>query len=479
MEYGLTSTGFNKKPFDIILAEKKEQLNNAIGPIILRPDNIVTVILSIESESEALIYEDAEATINSFYRATATGSSLDGVSANIGLTRLGATPTIVNAVLKGDNQTVIPAGSEATALGVNTTFVLREDVLLTNSACGDATISVSDLSLTNFSVNINGTISTYIKQNDDSIADVVNGLVDQITANNNDVYASNEEDNLVIVDVLFADKHTFTLAIDDGLSIESITTYGIFVARDKGDIAVPLGGLTTIQTPLAGWVGVSNLEEGLTGRNLETDVEFRARGDISLSLPGAGTLNAVRARVLNVQGVTSASIDENDTLETNSNGTPAKSFQVLVVGGNDEDVAKAIYDSKPAGIPSYGNTYITVENFEITPVMIGFSRPVPLYIFVNVTYSLVANSNFPIDGDEQIATNIAKKINALGIGEDVIIQNLYCAIYDVKGISTANIQLGSSLDPDDNAVVYGNNNIAVTGSQVATTDINKIQVGEL
>lgn len=63
-----------------------------------------------------------------------------------------------------------------------------------------------------------------------------------------------------------------------------------------------------------------------------------------------GTRDGIRHAVLSVPGVTSVEITANETAETDAAGIPPHSILVVVTGGDDAHVARALLESIPAGI---------------------------------------------------------------------------------------------------------------------------------
>lgn len=107
----------------------------------------------------------------------------------------------------------------------------------------------------------------------------------------------------------------FSIAVGTNLSITAQSTPVVFLSQDFGPIAAPINTLTEILTPISGWISINNLKAGVTGRFIETDSELRIRRNNSLRLLGAGTVESIRARLLQqVPGVISALVFENSTL---------------------------------------------------------------------------------------------------------------------------------------------------------------------
>lgn len=160
------------------------------------------------------------------------------------------------------------------------------------------------------------------------------------------------------------------------------------------------------------------------------------------------------------------------------NGVPGKSFSALVYGGNDFDIAQAIYKTKPAGIQSYGSVQVTIADSLGNDHLIGLNVQKKYPFTANIT--LTTNEFFPIDGLDKVRTNIIKYIggldedesvyNGLALGEDVIYTKLISAVHAVGGIEDVTVQLGTTADPT------GTSNIAISNRQVAVTDFGKVNV---
>lgn len=154
-------------------------------------------------------------------------------------------------------------------------------------------------------------------------------------------------------------------------------------------------------------------------------------------------------------------------------GRYPKSFEAIVQGGSDLDVAEKIWQVKPAGIQTFGNTQVIVNDSQGDPQAINFSRPVPIYIWVNVELTLYDEEDFPINGLDLVRQEILEYGNSLLVGEDVIIQRILCQVFHVPGISNVFIEIASTLDPGDTPT-YDENNIPIENSEVAVFDLNRI-----
>lgn len=467
--FGMTAGGFNKKTFGDIKLDIQNQLYESFGTIRIDEESVFGQLIGVFTEPTAQEWLALESIYNALNPNTATDFSLDNIVAYIGIKRLEATATTAIAQLTGLNQTTIPTGSEVTAYNVNTVFKLDSLVELSNLACLAVSLDLNFTIGNIYSVRINNDLFTYTAQPLDVKATVVDALALVINDTAIGVIATNVNDNLVIKSVSIG---KFKILHNGNMFIIDIMNEGNFTAVNKGDIALPAGALINIQTPISGWISINNSSPGLTGRNLEIDDELRERRTRSLKLAGAGTVDAIRARILNITGVTAAIVNENVT-DTTIGSLPPHSFETLVLGGDNQVIANTIWTAKPAGIPTYGNVTNTIIDTAGKSHIVYFSRPVKLYIYASIALTKDM-ALYPINGDSVIKSAIANQINNLEVGEDVVYQSLYQSIYSIPGITAATIQIGGSLV--ESPPTLSSANIVVGSAQVAVSDITKINI---
>lgn len=170
------------------------------------------------------------------------------------------------------------------------------------------------------------------------------------------------------------------------------------------------------------------------GRNVETDAEYRVRRNELLRISGSATLEAIRAHVRTVVGVSQAFVFENTGLTVDSNGLPPKSVEVVVSGGEDEDIAQTIFTHKPVGIETFGSETVYVDDSQGFAHAIHFSRPTVRNIFVEMTVQ-VDLTEFPMDGEEQIRARVIESGQELLIGEDIYALTFKCIPLEVAGVN--------------------------------------------
>ena len=163
----------------------------------------------------------------------------------------------------------------------------------------------------------------------------------------------------------------------------------VFECQSAGLISAAAGTLSRINTMVAGWDTAVNPRAATVGQNAETQGAFEARRYKSVALNSRGTIAAVYARVADCANVVSCIVRENKTnmpIEIDGYFIKAHSVFVSVVGGSDEDIAEAIYNSCSAGCDYNGNTTVAVTDSATgAGEKVTFYRPADYPMYVRVT----------------------------------------------------------------------------------------------
>ncbi len=139
-------------------------------------------------------------------------------------------------------------------------------------------------------------------------------------------------------------------------------------------------------------------------------------------------------------------------------GRPGKSFEIVVQGGSDADIATAIFKSKPAGIQSYGTTTYEVTDADgnLNPISFSRAQEVPIYVEIALVTDL-ETANVPEFNPGSVAdikkdiTDIGGKIKIGGIIIGFGSNGLIGAFNSVPGIISYTIKFGSSPSPTLNS----------------------------
>jgi uncharacterized phage protein gp47/JayE len=265
--------------------------------------------------------------------------------------------------------------------------------------------------------------------------------------------------------------------IESGVIGSVVTGYVdlIFDAEETGPVQAPAGTLTEIETPISGVTAVTNALDAVVGRDTETDAQLRIRRLISLSRPGTATVNGIRNAILEIDDVIQANVIENDTGLVDIDGRPAYSIECIVSGGTDADVAAAIFESKAAGIQTYGTESEVVVDSQGMSHTIYFSRPteVPVYLRITITPNTDPNEGavYPSNGDDAVEAAILVYVSAnYTLGHDVVLSQLYTPINTIEGI------FGILVEVSLNGSSWSTSNLSVASDELAIFDSTRITV---
>lgn len=474
----VTDEGFKKKTFSEIKIEYENLFKGIFGnDIDLDEEGPFGQVIAELSKRDIDLWELAEEIYTSRNPNDATGRSLDSVSNETGVKRIDATETRVEDVLLfGDEGTLVTEGSKAKQELKPLTYSILSDGTITKTAARFIDLEPDAPSPgggETYTVTIDVTPYTYVADPGDTKAIVINELKTLIEAGSFTGTVTNEDDtNLRITDNVNDFSITWTVTLTKNL----LASAGVFEADETGPNTLPANTLNTIATPISGWDSVNNPIQGTTGRDVETDQELRLRRAKTF-LGGNATDDNTKNNLLNnVDGIISAKVISNRTSDTDVDGRPPKSFEAIVEGGDDADIALVIWSSQPSGIEPFGNTTEIITDSEGNPQEVGFSRAEPVYIHAKVKRDFNPEEEYPVNGDDLIKQSIVDfALVTFFAGDDVVRQKLNTPVYEVPGISDILIELDDTPNPGDSPT-FAVKNIPINSRQVAAFDIARIIV---
>jgi len=180
-----------------------------------------------------------------------------------------------------------------------------------------------------------------------------------------------------------------------------------------GPIPCPAGSLSAIYQSIPGWDTILNPSDGIIGVDVETRTQFEVRRSAAVAQNSLGSLPSVLGAVLNVAGVTSAYVTENNLNVGQTIGgvlLNPNSIFVCVNGGAAADIAHAIWSRKAPGCAYNGTTVVTV--LDTSPIYVppfpsysvSFYYAVPLTIVFSIV--LAASPAVPSNANQLIQAAI-------------------------------------------------------------------------
>lgn len=263
----------------------------------------------------------------------------------------------------------------------------------------------------------------------------------------------------------------YSYALNNNVVIESSGTVdALFTCTTKAELNPAVGTVQTIQTAVTGWYSVTNTETVSVGQAPESDAALRKRQQQSTSLTAYRQIEAIYAAILAVQDVTFCRVYQNaETQPEDDRGIPFKEIAPIVVGGDDNAIAEAMFLRMPVTVQGHGTTKITLTDQQGVNYVIAFSRPTAVPIYVVVEISVTDGTLFPSDYEALIQQAIVEYAyydntakSGFPPGADVIRTRLFTPINAAApGFKINNMTIGKS------AEAQAKNDIPIAWNEVA------------
>lgn len=224
-----------------------------------------------------------------------------------------------------------------------------------------------------------------------------------------------------------ADETLWTLQETIVINDESYAD-GVFTCTQTGPIAAAAHTLGKIMTTTPGWDTADNEQPATTGQDEESQASFENRRYKSVALNSRSSLQSAYSRVAALDGVIAVAVRQNRTerlTKVDGVGINPHSVYVCVLGGADEEIAQALYETVSAGCEYTGTTEIEVKDSVTRATdLVRFSRPTELSLKLVVYLVRLATTSSTVEDEVK----------------DIIYQNFY-------GMDAAQPAAGSGLPP--------------------------------
>jgi len=241
--------------------------------------------------------------------------------------------------------------------------------------------------------------------------------------------------------------------------------------------------LTVMPAKPVGIDSVTNAAATSGGTDREKDEELRARAKTELATGSRASAKALVSACAAQDGVTSASIFINNGNLSQIPGQSADGFELVVAGGNDNEIAQAIRDTMAGGDTDWGGYNGTAATGSADlgngqTLTVNFSRPSEVTIYIDMSLDVTDE----YDGDDAVRDRVVdyigglhssgQSVSGLEVGDDVIYGEIEYAIRDVDGVyDITDLQVATSSPPSGTA------NIAISASDIAVADATDSSIG--
>ena len=265
--------------------------------------------------------------------------------------------------------------------------------------------------------------------------------------------------------------------------------YGAIVQSTEGYILTCLieiaaHSVTKIVTVIPGWSSVDNDEPGATGRLKETRAEFEARRYASVAKNAHGSAISIYGTIADINGVIDCQVLENtgpNPKEMYGVNVDGHSVAVCVYGGEDDDIAEAIYTKKDAGCGTSGNTTIQHVAYDFANALYEYKIYRPETISFNVQVAIpnasALNNSVKNAIKSAVITDFLGKSeisgnSRVGLASTVYASRFYIAVMSTDGvsqISNIKIALGNT-NYADSVVINADQEPVITEDNVTIVE---------
>lgn len=201
-----------------------------------------------------------------------------------------------------------------------------------------------------------------------------------------------------------------------------------FRSEQLGSFNLAKNTTLTIETVTLGLTNAVTFENAEVGVEEETDTQLRERFLFSRTKNAQNSAEAITAKIAALPDVKQVRVLENNTAQRDALGVEPHSINVIVYGGNDEEIANVIYQNKGAGVGLQGNTLANLKKD-------GEMRPIRFdkvsLVDIQVSMRCVRYEDFTEIDKDQIKKLLANQV--FKIGQTVSLSRLYSPINQVGG----------------------------------------------
>lgn len=478
-KYGVTEKGFVVKRLDEILEELHTDLSAGFGfNTRLDPQSFLNVLITTYGGQLAELWEVAQNSYYAKYPSTAEGVSLDNAVQYGGIRRSPNKYSYYSLHCTGDDGTIVRQGAVvATNTAPQRKLGAVSEFEITRDRFNRASVRVAAPAKGEiYSISINGVQFSYTSTSDDEMS-IIQGLCTALNPEGYTVRVNESDITLEIEDEVVS--RSGILMLSDNLTTASVTVLADFATLDYGKFVFPNGTITVMVTNISGFTAVENLIIPTYGRIQETDIELRHSYLAKSAIRSTRMIDSICSQLINnVANVESATGYENDSDDTDMEGRPPHSVEIIVDGGDEAEIAAIILDKKAAGIQTYGEITVNVATEYGDSVPVSFNRPEYVYAWMKVT--LDANSSYlPTNYANLTVDSIVTDALMLKAGDNMLSQTFNDGIYAaVGGITYVDIKCATTTSRDyiPQADEYTKVNVPVTSRQKVVVTDTRIEV---
>ena len=203
------------------------------------------------------------------------------------------------------------------------------------------------------------------------------------------------------------DSGTLFYLLSSQVIVGASTTAFNFRAAEIGQVEVTPNTITTAETVIAGVTNINNPSGANSiGENEESDADAKTRRRVSTAITSIGNLDGLEAALKDLDGVTTALAEENDTNIIDANGTLPHTIWCIVEGGDPDEIGQVIYSKKTLGCGMRGDQIVSIPRTNNRTYNSQFDRPGNEDLYIRMSLTLPGESFDPDDVKTAIVENV-------------------------------------------------------------------------
>ena len=489
-KFGLTPAGFVLPPLGDLIADTKQSLIQTFGETFNTESNsIVDKLTTILNEREYQVILLAASVYAAQTLNGAEGIYLDELLSRRGIYRSDAIPAFGNVQLC-INSTVpynLTYSKSVYTFG-NGLFRLSQDTTVAGSIVGhtilnrDLKVGEYSFQVQNQSTGIQKTLKLTLTNKSvgsPELSSFFNSIKNFIIENTSEL-----NDNVIFIDSV---NGSLYIGYNSNLDFTGLNSKLDFrVSPVTGNRIIEMG-LTAIEpgtlsrepstvkdmspTP-AGFVSLDNKNEFTPGRDIESDIEYKARASLITPESSAATRPSVVSAILSVDGVQKVKIFSNPTPETSEEGVPPYKFEAVVYGGATEDISKAIYKTIALSNATYGEVFsdIDTEDNQVERVYHSKAKVKNLSMRIKYKGNQLASSEIL-----KAQTSVRNMIDTLNIADTLYNIQLLGVIGQAITLGRFTQLIAEVKDLNEPETAYSNADLMAESKEVFFIDPNNIE----
>ena len=440
---GITIYGFVRKTLNEVINSMKINTRAKLGSTWnTESGGVLNTVLSVFSEELDQCWQGLEGVYASQTLDGAEGIYLDDILSQQGVYRKGRTASSGKAIIFSNYATsnigsTINAG--ATTIGSNNISYATQKAVTLDNYLSCYKLSAAQLtegqaySFTAYSTrNPNNQVFNFTPSSEANKALVLQQLAIFINNNILDMPTRAYFDPITTTMYLGFNQQlnlpqpfpTGTLFIGVTPNVGSLGHSVNLLTNIVGFNPLPPNSLTGINPSYTGFESIVNGDDFSAGSEVQTDAEYRLTAINIKETSIGGTTDSIEAGLLALEGVVDARVYENPTedevidLSSNVVALPY-TYNVAVLGGDDNEVAQVILNKSPANTKRYGTYIASAINTKGNSVDVNFTKVGYFDVEIEISYTAKNNTVLSEAEKPSIIKNIIEAVSSLEIGSTI------------------------------------------------------------